>query len=230
MLTDIERGFLLAEDEALKAKLSGITVSAPREEGGRRRVRTWYRMPEKEKVRSYPFITIDLVDIEFAADRAHSAQLTPIDYWPSFAASFADYATLMGIDYDPDQQIPQALWWHPYNLHYSVSTHARSAQHDRELMSTLIGTAYLPDRWGYLQVPADGSERHLVRQGFTQADYLEETGADAKRVFRKVYSITVTADVAPENPFLYYQVLVVNGTLTVTNNSELMTTWQNTGS
>lgn len=232
-MTDIERGLLLAEDEALKAKLSNITVAAPRSSGGggvlpgRKRVKTWFRMPETEKERDYPYITISLVDIVFAADRAHSAQIAPIDYWPSEYATFAEYAAANDIPYDAANQYAEAVWWHPYNLFYEVTTHARTAQHDREITARLMQTSMLPDRWGYLQVPADGSERHLVREGWSQADFYEGVGADSKRVFRKVYSISVTADMPPENPFLYYKVLQVAGTLSETE-SDLSDTWTNT--
>lgn len=98
------------------------------------------------------------------------------------------------------------------------------------MMSTLIGTAYLPDRWGYLQVPADGSERHLIREGFSTADYIEPVaaGGDGKRVFRKVYNVSVTAEIPPENPFIYYSVVAVHGTLTTTPTPGLTESWSNT--
>lgn len=224
----VRRKFLLAEDEALKAKLSNVTVVAPREAGGRKRAKVWFGFPDQERERSYPFITIDLLDIVFANDRAHSAQLAPVDYWPSEYATFAEWATANGIPYDPATQWPMVREFHPYNLIYQVATHARTSQHDRELMATLIGTAYIPDRWGYLQVPADGSERHLIREGFTPADYLEGAGEDAKRVFRKVYNVSVTAEIPPENPFIYYQVVAVHGTFTTTPTPGITEAWANT--
>lgn len=224
----IERGFLLAEDEALKAKLSDLWVAAPRAPGGRTRVKVWFGMPGEEKIRTYPYITINLIDVVFANDRAHSAQVQPVDYWPSEYASFVDYAAANDIVYDPDNQDALAVWWHPYDLHYQIAVHTRSAQHDRALMAQLLRTQFLPDRWGFLHVPADDSDRHLIRIGFTQADYYEGAGLERKRVFRKIYSVTVTADVPPFNPVLYYKVLEVSGRLIATTDPELTTTWTNT--
>ena len=49
-------GFLLAEDEALKQHLSGITVTDDRNE--HRPVKVFFRYPEGETEKHYPFITI----------------------------------------------------------------------------------------------------------------------------------------------------------------------------
>jgi hypothetical protein len=227
-----QRGTILAEDEALKAKLSNINVPVPVDSThptGKQRAKVWFGLPEQERVKSYPFITIDLLDVVFAADRAHSAQLNAVDYWPSSYPTFAEYAAAQTppIVFNPAVQYAYAREFHPYNLIYQVATHARSAQHDRAMMATLLGTAYLPDRWGYLQVPADNSERHLIREGFTTDDYYEQvTDSERRRVFRKIYTISVTAEIAPENPFTYYQVLQVHGELVV-NGSDIGFEWVN---
>jgi len=222
----MERGFLLAEDEAMKAKLSDITVRNPKVEGGRQRVKVYYRMPTETRERTYPFITIEQTDIVFAADRAHSAEITAIDYWPSEYATFAEYAEAHGItDFDWDTNSAEATRWHPYDIHYQVATHTRSAQHDRELTATLLGTAYLPDRWGYLHVPADESERWLDRVGYDKSDYLEPTAGETKRVFRKIYNVVVSAHLPPEDPFVFGRVLVVAGVITVNGDSSLTAEW-----
>lgn len=224
--TDIRRGLLTAEEEALKAKLSNISV--PWGDGVNRRAKVWFGMPEKERERTYPFITIDLLDIVFAADRAHSAQIMEVDYWPSEYATFAEYAVAYGIPFDNTTTAAQAVWWHPYDLHFQVTTYARAQQHDRIMTRTLLGTAYLPDRWGYLQVPADNTERHLIRVGYASDDYYEGAGRDAKRTFKKIYNIVVTADMAPENPLLYRRVLQVFGTLHDTEDPGISASWTST--
>lgn len=212
----------------MKAKLSNLSVAAPRERGGRKKVKVWYGMPSGEREKEYPFITIDLVDIVFAADRAHSAQIGEVDYWPSEYPTIAEWAAAEGLAYDPDVHTVEATWFHPYDLYYQVATHCRTSQHDRELTARLLGTAYLPDRWGYLHVPADGSERWLDRLGYSTADYLEATGQDDKRVFRKVYNVSVSAQLPPENPFIYYRVLTVATTLTAGTGTGNTTSWSDT--
>jgi hypothetical protein len=221
-----DRGFLLAEEEALKAKLSRLYVSDPNAVNGRRRVHVRWGYPMAEVNRQYPFLSIDLIDIEFAADRAHSAQVIGIDYWPSEYATFAEYAEAYSIDYDPEgPTIPQAVMWHPYNLHFQIATHARSAQHDLEITRILLGTTFTPHRWGWLYVPADDSNRWLDLVDWATANYNEGTGGNTNRIFRKIFHIVVSAHLPPENPFVFQQVLQVHGSLRTIPGNEEMGVW-----
>lgn len=222
--TTIDRGFLLAEEEALKAKLSNIYVSDPNGANGRRRVHTRWGYPAAEVNRQYPFISIDLIDIEFAADRAHSAQVVPIDYWPSEYATFAEYAAAYEIPYTEGQPV-EATMWHPYNLHFQIASHARNARHDLEITRILLGTAFTPHRWGWLYVPADESNRWLDLVDWATANYNEGGGDSTNRIFRKIYHIVVSAHLPPENPFLYYQVLRVHGVIKGIPGNEEMGHW-----
>ncbi|NDC89491.1 MAG: hypothetical protein EB075_11945, partial [Bacteroidetes bacterium] len=60
-------GFTLAEDAALKQRLSALTVSDDRDM--RRPIKTFFRYPDAETEKTYPFATIELIDIEFDAQR-----------------------------------------------------------------------------------------------------------------------------------------------------------------
>jgi len=221
-----DRGFLLAEEEALKAKLSNLYVTDPNAQNGKRRVHVRWGYPMAEVNRQYPFISIDLIDIEFAADRAHSAQVLGIDYWPSEYATFAEYADAYGIDYDPDgPTTPEAVMWHPYNLHFQIATHARSARHDLEITRILLTTAFTPHRWGWLYVPADQSNRWLDLVDWATANYNEGAGDSTNRIFRKIWHVVVSAHLPPENPFVFSQVLKVHGTLKGILGNEVMDEW-----
>ena len=222
--TEIDRGFLLAEEEALKAKLSKIYVSDPNAASKNRRVQVRWGYPMAEVNRQYPFITLDLIDVEFAADRAHSAEVFGVDYWPSEYATFAEYAEAYGIDLE-DSHMVQATMWHPYNLHFQVATHTRNAQHDLELTRILLGTAFMPHRWGWLYVPADKSNRWLDLVDWATANYNEGSGDSQNRVFRKIYHIVVSAHLPPENPFVFTQVLKVHGSLRGIPQDETMVDW-----
>ena len=227
MATDTvaDRGFILAEEEALKAKLSNIYVSDPNGANGRRRVHTRWGYPSSEVNRQYPFISIDLIDIEFAADRAHSAQVVDIDDWPSEFPRFVDYAEAYGIEYDPtDSTLPQATMWHPYNLHFQVASHARSARHDLEITSILLGTAFTPHRWGWLYIPADETNRWLDLVDWATANY-NEGGDSTNRIFRKIFHVVVSAHLPPELPFILQQVLKVHGTIKGIPGNEEMGDW-----
>ena len=63
-------GFLLAEDEALKNLFAGMTV--PDDRNNERPVEVFFRYPEGETERSYPFITLEHIDIIHARNRQHS--------------------------------------------------------------------------------------------------------------------------------------------------------------
>lgn len=211
MAATLERGFILAEDQAMKAKLSNIIV---RDRDGERRVKTWFGFPGSEVERSYPYITINLIDISFAADRAHSAQLLPVDYWPSEYSTFPEYAASRGIDFNWVDDRMAAMWFLPYDLIYQVTTHARYTMHDRQMLMTLLRTPYLPFRFGFLDVPQDGSIRHLTLEDWTPAHRIDEKG---EREFRTVYTVRVSAEMAPEDPLIFLQVLSVHAKLFVTN-------------
>ena len=63
-------GFLLAEDAAVKARFSGMTVTD--DKNAARPVQVFFRYPEGDTERTYPFITIEMIDIVHALDRQHS--------------------------------------------------------------------------------------------------------------------------------------------------------------
>lgn len=214
----MQRGFLLAEDEALKAKLSGLSVA---EKNGRKNVKLWFRQPSAERELSWPFITIDLIDVVFAAERAHSAQYFHTDGWPSEYPTMAEWAAANDVDLTNAVSV-ESMSWLPYDLYYQVATYTRFAQHDRELTARLLSTNYLPYRFGYLDVPADESCRWLDLEGYTSADYIDPQG---KAVFRKVYNIRVSAHVPPEDPVIFYKVLAANFSLKVVGESSVNETW-----
>lgn len=211
-----QRGFILAEEDALKQKLSGLTVTNLRLPDQRLPVSIWFRNPASVTEKSYPFITIDLVDIVFAADRAHDLNLIDVDEWPSTWESFED---------SPDGFDAKATRYLPYNLFFQIATHCRSAQHDRELTSVLMTTNYLPFRFGWLEVHADNTVRHLELVTWQQADISEDPQA-TKRLFRKVYTIRVTAFLPPEWPLPFGTVEEVIGVIkTINGNGVLDETW-----
>lgn len=224
----IERGFLLAESQAMKAKLSNIYVRDKNAPGGRKRVYVRYGYPDAEADRKYPMITIDLVDIEPAYDRMHSLQMVPIDYWPSEYATFAEYADAHGISYDPETHRAEAAWWVPHNLTFQISTYARDPQQDLEMQSVLAGTAFLPSRFGFLHVPADGSQRWLDRQDWRVTNYDEGEGGNTLRIHRKTIRVVVTADLPPELPIIFSQVVELNGAIIETNTDTAIDDWEHT--
>lgn len=218
---DVDRGFLLAEDQALKAKVSRLYV--PGSSGDPQRVKVWYSSPSRERQAVFPYITLTLIDIVFASDRAHSAQITPINFWPSEYDSMEAYVTAHGMDEDASPGKVEAMWFHPYDLYYQVATHCRTPRHDRLLTSTLLSTNYLPlSGFGYLDVPADGSTRWLENMGFTPQHYLDAGG---KWVHRQIHNVKISAHMPPEDPRFFNQVVEVHGALYGVDSGELLESW-----
>jgi hypothetical protein len=184
-------GFLLAEDEALKLRLSGLTVSDDR--NAARPVQVFFRYPEGETEKNYPFITIELLDISHARNRQHSEVTlysnytesnNQITYWPSTAASVG---VVVGQDYLKTNEFI------PVDIVYQVSTYCRSAQHDRQLSAQML-TTVVPFRFGYILIAADNTSRRLEMLGWANADLLDQETGYRKRIFRKVYTLQMTAE------------------------------------
>ena len=203
-------GFLLAEDQSLKEKFSGIQLVDDRD--STRDVQVFFRYPEGETERTYPFITIELLDINHAANRQHSdtniyafrgtapagqpaghyttESAGAFTYWPN---ETTDVTTLAygGVVGSP---FITAMEHTPVDLLYQVTTFTRSALHDRYLQAHIL-TKVAPFRRGYLAVGADNTHRHMDMLDWRSADMLDEEAGFKKRLFRKVYTLSVTSEI-----------------------------------
>ena len=204
-------GFLLAEDQALKEKFSGIQLVDDRDTT--RDVSVFFRYPDGETEKKYPFITLELLDINHATNRQHSDQFTyaftgtapagqssghystdnepdTLTYWPN---TTTDISTLtpQGPASNP---FVSALEHVPVDLLYQVTTFTRSALHDRALQSHIL-TKVAPFRRGYLNVGIDDTQRHMDLMDWRSADMLDEEAGFKKRIFRKVYTLSVTSEI-----------------------------------
>lgn len=223
LIPDPSKGFLLAEDEAMKAKFSTLYVPDPREPDGTRRAKVWFGLPSKERERTYPFVTIDLIDIVFASDRAHSLETINVDWWPSEGQTWAEYADLHGLDYDPEFPYGSTIRFQPYDIYYQVATHSRHALQDRYLTQQMLSLDYSPlSQLGTLHVPADGTQRWLDNEGWVRADYRD---AEDKTVWRKVYTLKVSAHMAVNNPATFAKVLQVAATIGGMTDGEQYADW-----
>ena len=102
--------FVIAEDLALKTHLQGIIVAD--EKVAQRPVKVWFGYPDVEiREQTWPFITIDLIDITPAQDRQHQGRLYDTDYRGTQVEGIYSY------DY------PIA-----YDISYQITTYARHPQ------------------------------------------------------------------------------------------------------
>jgi hypothetical protein len=221
-------GFLLAEDEAIKVRLTGITVSDDR--NATRPVKVFFRYPEAETERDYPFITIEMLDIVHAKNRQHSENElyyynttgggsvpathakapNRLDYWPSISSDFS---------YFKDKNNYQTLKTNefvPVDLLYQVSTFTRSALHDRYLSSIML-TKIFPFRRGSIHVPADNTDRRLELLDWSTADLLDPEAGYRKRIFRKVYTLQMSAELPSTDVYGSKQATEIVATIDYTN-------------
>lgn len=210
-------GFLLAEDAALKLRLSQMEVSTGR------KVQVFYRHPEKDTEKIYPFSTIELLDINHATDRQHSEQqyyvassvgLTPeqqkiyntLDYYPSLMNSADLAADVASGGFLSTESFV------PVNLIYQVTTYTRSAQDDRALTALMLRRV-TPFRRGFIEVPEDGTMRRLDLLNWNGTDILDGEAGYKKRIFRKVYTLSMSAEIPAADLIGLERVLSVHGTL-----------------
>lgn len=178
--------YIINEDKALKALLSGITVS---DSGNPNRpVGVWFGQPDVEiRAQSYPYITIELVGISEAFDRAHRGYV-PFGYTPEGA--------------DPEKQY-EGWYPIPVNMDYQITTYARQPRHDRQLINALFAPGRLPLRFGLLEIPEDGTVRRVDMLGFVKRDTTEQD----KRLFSNVYNVQISSEFLQEELDQIYQVL-----------------------
>lgn len=203
-------GFLLAEDEALKLRLTGLTVSDDRE--ANRPVQVFFRYPEGETEKHYPFITLELLDINHARTRQHSEVYlysnyaenpNNLTYWPSTSDLIGDA---------PNQDFLRVNDFIPVDITYQVSTYCRSAQHDRQLTAKML-TTVTPYRFGSILIAADNTSRRLEMLDWANADLLDQETGYRKRIFRKIYTLQMGAELTSSDMYGAQQVLSVKATI-----------------
>lgn len=179
----MSNGFIVAEDLALKTLLQGITVKDDKNQT--RPVKVWFGYPDVEiRDQSFPYITIDLIDIVPANNRQTYGYLTDSDYQGTTTPVAGQSYTYL---------IPVA-----YDLVYQVTSWARHPRHDRSLMHTLL--TRLPSKYGHLIVPnelgTENSSRSMFLDGFVKRDTVDsETGN--RRLLRNVFSLRVISQMTP---------------------------------
>ena len=212
-------GFTLAEDAALKNRLKTLYVSDDRNQ--QRSVQVFFRYPEAETEKIYPFITIDLIGISHARQRQESqvirhytnderarvpSSAERIDYIPSeydqdgMDAIVGDSGSLKMYDYVP------------VDLTYQITTHCRSQRHDRQLTAALMRYIF-PLRYSFIEIPEDGTIRRCDLLDWRTADILDQESGYKKRIFRKVLTVQINSEIPQNDPTTSPLVTTVSGTL-----------------
>jgi hypothetical protein len=182
--------FILSEDEALRNKLQGMVVADQKSDGQDvpRQVRVFFGQPDQEiTAQAYPYITIDMVDIQRDSEREMRGLVNP------------DYLLPDGIDTETqDFLVDMPI---PVYIDYQITTYSRHPRHDRAILAQLL-TQKFPLRFGYLEIPEKSvtvgdvttntiTMRRLDVMNVAKRDVTEQ----AKRLFVNAISVRVSSEV-----------------------------------
>ena len=184
------QGFLLSEDKMMLDHLSGITVPSREPTDPKTPVGVWFRWPEGERQIKYPFITIDLLSAEPAFELFHSDHREPTVhlYRPSVSPLLPPPPGGYGLQ---EYSIRNYL---PFRLMYQVTVHCRNALHDRYLQS-IFRTDVFGVRPFWIWNPMDETWRRTELVQTVASDLSETTESGTKRIFRKVYTVNMLAEI-----------------------------------
>lgn len=191
--------FIISEDEALRDLLKGMTVSDNKSNS--RAVGVWFGQPDPEtREQAYPFVTLDLIDVSEARERAMAAWGVSPWYYDVETGSADDWSMPMPV---------------PVNLDYQVTTFARQPRHDRQILAQLLG-ARLPLRFGSLQVVETtvGNNDYATVRRLDMLDIAKrDTVESGKRMFMNMFTVRVSSEIPrPELARLFYKVSSVQVT------------------
>jgi len=200
--------FLLAEDEALRNLLKDMVVTDQKsvtQEGPQRKVGVWFGQPDQEvRNQSYPYITIDMIDIGEDFIRAHRGKAKPV--YMTDPATGPDGSA----SYDDQTQDWQINWPIPVNIDYQITTYARQPRHDRQILAQLLYTK-IPLRFAVLETGPNtqaGTTRRLDVLDVSKRDITEQ----GKRLFVNAITVRVSSEIAPETFNKLYKVQEINVT------------------
>ena len=177
------------EDAALKLKLMGLTVQDANAPDGGRPVPVRYRLPEDELANlSYPIIIIEHLGLYPDPEREHRGYIQ-LPYAPEgFQPWYDGPGNALVADSPYYARFPM-----PYNFDYQITLYARfMTQHVRPLAAQLATEQYLPAKFGFLDVPQDGTIRSMFLMGGPEFGYGKDE--DDKRMITVTYRVRVFSE------------------------------------
>jgi hypothetical protein len=207
--------FLFDEDEALRNLLLGMSVKDQKDTT--RAVKVYFGQPDQElRDQTYPYITIDMIDIAEDIERAHRGKVKP--------AYYANPTNMV----DAAQGVQQVSWnatnndWDvdypvPINIDYQITTYARQPRHDRQILAQLL-TSKIPLRFAVLSTGPNtvyGTTRRLDVLDVSKRDVTEQ----GKRLFVNAITVRISSEIVPSliNKFYKVQEVDVTGTTGLNN-------------
>jgi hypothetical protein len=199
----IEPGWVLDEDNALKQKLLGnprfyVTNYASNPDGTTQTIpiQVFFRSPDVEiRTRTFPFVSIDLIDIVSEDDRAHRSAGPIVPFDLETATPPAGF-NMVADDFPL-----------PWSLIYQLSCCSRQPTHDRQM--TQLMYMMFPHQFGSLDMGNfDGTVRRADLQNVVRRD-LPADDAN-KRIYRQIFTIGVSSQFYLNEINLIQQAISVN--------------------
>ena len=201
--------FLLAEDEALRDLLLGMTVTDQKQDASRN-VGVWFGQPDQElREQKYPYITIDMIDIAEDFTRAMRGKVKPayIQNPPTMVqgvqgtqgVQFVQQVTYNGTVHNWEIDYPV-----PVNIDYQITTYSRQPRHDRQILAQLLYTK-IPLRFAVLLTGPNtvyGTHRRLDVLDISKRDVSE----NGKRLFVNAITVRISSEIARETFTKLYKV------------------------
>jgi len=187
-------GWLFNEDLALKSKLQGIAVptdvNAP---PTGRPVKVRYRMPNTELGElTFPHLIIEHMDILRDSSREHRGWIQ-LPYAPD------GYEGWWGPDddvMDPTLSPYYTEFPIPMNIRYRITLLSRGARELSAIVGRLMQIDRLPPRFGYLEVPQDGTIRTMELLDGPDITYAKD--GDDKSLHSASYIVSVATELLPQ--------------------------------
>ena len=199
--------FLLSEDAALRTLLKDMVVTDQKSvtgEGPQRKVGVWFGQPDQElRDQTYPYITIDMIDIAEDTSRAMRGLAKP-SYLSNPINMVQGTQSVQEVSYDPELHSWEIHWPIPVSIDYQVTTYSRQPRHDREMLAQILYSK-IPMRFAVLQ-PNDGTVRRLDLLDISKRDITEQ----GKRLFVNAFTVRVSSEIASEIYNQLYKALSVN--------------------
>lgn len=199
--------FLLAEDEALRDLLVGMTVTDQKQNGARN-VGVWFGQPDQElREQKYPYITIDMIDIAEDFTRAMRGKVKPA-YLQNPDSMVQGTQSVQEVEYDDDLHNWEIDYPIPVNIDYQITTYARQPRHDRQILAQLLYTK-IPLRFAVLLTGPNtvyGTHRRLDVLDISKRDVSE----NGKRLFVNAITVRISSEIAQETFTKLYKALELN--------------------
>lgn len=188
--------WLLNEDAALKFKLQGLTVSDPNNPNGKP-VKVRFRLPETEVSNlDFPIIIISHNGWYPANEREHRGY-TNLPYAPEGEPTWWDDSGGPGVaEFAPADSPYFSFFPIPYNFDYRIDVLCRFMhEHTIPLIAAMAQYNRLHPKFGFLDVPQDGTKRTLQLLGGPDINAIKDE--NDKRLFQVTYVVRVFSELLP---------------------------------